>query len=159
RQDRAAVTPLKKMADDAKSSLGRMHALYALNGLKALDVATVLRGLRDPDARVREHALRLAEQFESASELRDQFAKMTDDPDLRVRYQLAFSLGAVPGELSSRALAKLARRDGGDSWFRLAVLSSVNSRAGEVFRLLIENKDFRASGHGRELLGTLATLI
>ena len=40
-----------------------MHALYALDGLKALDVATVLRGLHDPDPRVREHALRLAEQF------------------------------------------------------------------------------------------------
>src|SRR5262249_7631884 len=95
----------------------------------------------------------------SNSEIRAQFVKMTDDPDLRVRYQLAFSLGAVPGERSSRALAQLARRDGGDPWFRLAVLSSVNARAGEVFRPLIDDKDFRASSHGRVLLGRLATLI
>ena len=40
-----------------------MHALYALDGLKALDAATVLRGLHDPEPRVREHALRLAEHF------------------------------------------------------------------------------------------------
>src|SRR5262249_34719993 len=73
--------------------------------------------------------------------------------------QLAFSLGALPGETPSRALAKLARRDGADSWFRLAVLSSVNGRAGAVFGLLIAEKDFRASGPGRQLLGALATLI
>jgi putative membrane-bound dehydrogenase-like protein len=159
RQDRAAVAPLKKLAATSKSPLGRMHALYALDGLKALDVATLLCGLRDPDARVREHALRLAEPFASASEIRAQFARMTDDPDLRVRYQLAFSLGAVQGEMPSRALAALARRDGGDPWCRLAILSSVNGRAGEVFRLLIEDRDFRASSPGRVLLGPLATLI
>jgi putative membrane-bound dehydrogenase-like protein len=159
RQDQSAVAPLKKLAADPQSPLGRMHALYALDGIKALDVATVLHGLGDPDARVREHALRLAEHFESAPEIRGQFAKMTDDPDLRVRYQLAFSLGAIQDEMSSRALAKLARRNGGDSWFRLAILSSVNGRAGEVFRLLIEDKDFRTSNPGRELLGALAALI
>jgi putative heme-binding domain-containing protein len=159
RQDRAAVTPLKQLATSSKSPLGRMHALYALDGLKGLDVATVLRGLRDPDSCVREHALRLAEQFESAREVRAQFAKMTDDPDLRVRYQLAFSLGAIQGDIPNQPLAKLARRDGADPWCQLAVLNSVNTRAGEVFRLLAEDKDFRTSGHGREMLGTLATLI
>jgi putative membrane-bound dehydrogenase-like protein len=159
RQDRAAVTPLKQLAAESKFALGRMHALYALGGLKALDVATVLHGLRDPEPRVREHALRLAEQFESDPEIRAQFAKMTEDADLRVRYQLAFSLGAVQGEMPNQALAKLAQRDGADSWCRLAILSSVNSRASEVFRLLVENRDFRTSGHGRAVLGTLATLI
>jgi putative membrane-bound dehydrogenase-like protein len=159
RQDRAAVRPLKKLAGESKSPLGRMHALYALDGLKALDVVTVLRGLHDPEPGVREHALRLAEQFESTPEIRAQFAQMTDDPDLRVRYQLAFSLGALRGDKPNQALAKLARRDGGDPWCRLAVLSSVNARAAEVFRLLIEKKGFRTSGHGRAMLGTLARLI
>ena len=60
-----------------------MHALYALDGLKALDVATVLHGLHDPDARMREHALRLAESFESAPEVRSRLEQMGNDPDLR----------------------------------------------------------------------------
>src|SRR5262249_2911280 len=154
-----AVAPLKKMAAESKTPLGRMHALYALKGLEALNVATVLAGLRDPDPHVREHALRLAEPFESTSEIRAQFTSMTDDPALRVRYQLASRLGAVQADLADRALAELARRDGGDPWFRLAILSSVNGRAGKVFRLLIENQEFRASGPGRELLSTLAKLI
>jgi putative membrane-bound dehydrogenase-like protein len=159
RQDRAAVAPLKQLAAESKYPLGRMHALYALDGLKALDAATILHGLRDSDSHVREHALRLAEQFENAPEIRSQFAKMTDDPDLRVRYQLAFSIGPVQGDVPNQALAKLVRRDGADSWCRLAIFSSMNSRAGEVFRLLVENQEFRASSHGREMLGTLAGLI
>jgi putative membrane-bound dehydrogenase-like protein len=158
-QDRAAVTLLKKLAAESKSPLGRMHALYSLDGLKALDIATVLQGLRDPDSHVREHALRLAEQFESVSEIRNQLAKMTDDGDLRVRYQLAFSLGALLGELPNQPLARLARRDGADSWCRLAILSSVSYRAGEVFRSLAEDKEFRSSASGRAMLSTMATLI
>jgi putative heme-binding domain-containing protein len=158
-QDRAAITLLKQLSTGSKSPLGRMHALYALDGLKALDVAVILHALRDPDSGVREHALRLAERFESAPEIRAQFAKMTDDPDVRVRYQLAFSLGAVQGEIPNQPLAKLARRDGADSWCRLAILSSVNAQAGEVFRLLAEDKDFRTSDNGRAMLGTLARLI
>jgi putative membrane-bound dehydrogenase-like protein len=159
RQDRAAVAPLNRLAAGSRSPLGRMHALYVLHGMRALDAAMVLHGLRDPDAHVREHALRLAEQFASDPEVRTQFARMTDDPVLRVRYQLAFSLGAVPGDLPNRALAALARRDGGDHWCRLAVLSSVNTRAGGVFRLLIGDKDYRATDDGRQMVGTLATLI
>src|SRR5438552_5499717 len=136
-----------------------MHALYALDGLKALDAAAVLHGLHDPDSRVREHALRLAEPFESAPEVRARLEQMGDDPDLRVRYQLAFSLGAVRGEMPGRALVKLARRDGSDPWFRLAILSSVNGRAGEVFGLLLADREFRATAHGRELLTALAAVI
>jgi putative heme-binding domain-containing protein len=159
RQDREAVAPLKMLAGEGKSPLGRMHALYALYGLRALDVAMILHGLHDPDPRVREHALRLAEPFESDSPVRARLEQMTDDPDLRVRYQLAFSLGAVQGEMPSRGLAKLAGRDGGDPWFRLAVYSSVNGRAGAVFRLLVEDNAFRRADHGPQILGTLATLI
>ena len=159
RQDQSAVGPLKQLATTSKSSLGRMHALYALDGMKALDVSTILHGLGDADPRVREHALRLAEQFVSAPQIRTRLAKMTEDPDLRVRYQLAFSLGAVRGEMTSQALAKLAERDGTDAWCRLAILSSVNSRAGDVFRLLVEKREFRTSRPGREILGRLATLV
>jgi putative membrane-bound dehydrogenase-like protein len=159
RKDPAAMAPLKTLAARSNVPLARMHALNALDGLKALDVATVLRGLHDPESRVREHALRLAEPFESDPDVRARLEQMSNDPDLRVRYQLAFSLGSVRGEMPSRALAKLARRDGGDAWVRLAVLSSVRGRAGEVFRRLLADEEFRAESQGRELLAALAALI
>ncbi|HMC65396.1 MAG TPA: c-type cytochrome, partial [Gemmataceae bacterium] len=159
RQDRAAIAPLRKLVTESKSPLGRLHALYALDGLHALDSALALRGLNDSEPRVREHSLRLAEHFESSPAVRTKLEQMTDDTDLRVRYQLAFSLGAVRGEMPSRALVRLALRDGKDPWVRLAIFSSLAERAGEVLRLLVAEKDFRAAAHGREFLATLAGQI
>lgn len=161
RQDRAAIAPLKKLAAESKSPLARTHAMYALDGLKALEATLVLARLDDADPRVREHALRLAEQFEANPAIRARLEKLIDDPDLHVRYQLAFSLGNVQGEMPARALSKLALRDGNDSWLRLAILSSTMkmNRAGDMFRLLLADQGFRSAAHGKAFLSTLAGQI
>ena len=44
-------------------SPGTLHALWAFEGLSALDAAQVVKALKDPDFHVREHALRLSEPF------------------------------------------------------------------------------------------------
>jgi putative membrane-bound dehydrogenase-like protein len=159
RQDAAAVPMLRKLAVQSKTPLGRMHALHALDGLKALEAADVMRGLDDAEPRLREQALRLAERFEALPEIRARFEKLIEDPDIRVRYQLAFSLGNVKGEMPTKALVKLAQRDGADPWFQLAVLSSVSERAGQVFLLLGGEATFRAGAPGRTFLSTLAGQI
>lgn len=159
RQDRLAEAPLKKLANESKSPLGRLHALYALDGMKALTSTDVLRGLGDAEPKVREHAIRLAERFAAAPEIQAALEKLGGDPELRVRYQLAFSLGNVPGETPTRLLASLVKRDGQDSWYRLAILSSANGRAGELFRLLLADTASRSSPSGRELLKSLTAQI
>ena len=159
RQDRAAVAPLQKLAAESRSPLGRVHALYALDGLKALRSDDVLPALGDADAHVREHALRLAEHFEDQPAIRTKLERLVEDPELRVRYQLAFSLGSVQGEMPGGALARLAMRDGADSWIRLAILSSAANHAGEVFRRLSADREFRGTAPGRTLLTALAVQI
>ncbi len=156
RQDKAAVAPLQKMAAESTVPLGRVHALYALDGLKALDAPTVLHALGDSDPHVREQAIRLAEQFASDPAVRDRLAAMTDDADLNVRYQLAFSLGECKGDAATLALARLAARDGADPWFRMAILSSSADRGGDLVRLLLADKPVRDSDAGRALLTELA---
>src|SRR5213076_1256432 len=86
----------------------------------------VLTALADPEPRVREHALRLGEHFRDNPKVLARMEKMTEDADVSVRYQLAFSLGAFTSETAVRSLVKLAQRDGTDTWFRLAILSAVN---------------------------------
>lgn len=159
RQDAAAVAPLQKLAAESKSPLGRVHALYALDGLNKLEAAAVLRALKDAEPRVREHALRLAERFASAPAIRARLQKMLTDADLRVRYQLAFSLGEFPGDMPTRNLAALAKLDGKDTWFRLAILSSTTGRAGDLFRLMLADKELRGEAHGQSLLESLAMQI
>ena len=63
-------------------------------------------------------------------------SELTGDADPMVRYQLAFSLGALAGDRPAAALAALAPRDGSDPWMRLAILSSVTHCTGEVFTRL-----------------------
>src|SRR5439155_14619401 len=63
RRDRSAAPALEKMARKSLSPLGRLHALHTLEGLDALKPEVVRTALADPNARVREHAIGLAEPF------------------------------------------------------------------------------------------------
>jgi putative membrane-bound dehydrogenase-like protein len=164
RQDRNAREPLMELVVHSKSPLGRVHALYAFAGLDELGAHLlgadlVRRAVVDEDPRVREHALRLAERFPTSDRLLGRVWGKQFDSALRVRYQLAFSLGEFKGELATDALVKLAIDDGKDAWFRMAILSSANGRAGELFRLFLKEKELRDTRHGRLLLHELATEI
>jgi len=79
---------------------------------------------------------------------------------VRVRYQLAFSLGELPASAERQsALATLARKDAGDSWIRLAIYSSLAQGSGEVFTRLAGDLEFASSAAGRTFLGDLARQI
>lgn len=156
RQDRAAVEPLVRLAA-GPSPLGRMHALYTLDGLGSLTPQALLARLDDEHPRVREHAVRLSEKLLGNSpDLRGKLCAMADDEDLRVRYQLAFTLGEIPTAQATSALTRIVARDGADPWIRLAVLSSCVGRVGDLFAALAADRTWRASDDGRSLLEQLA---
>jgi len=160
RQDAAAAGALRRIASNGSLPVSRMHALHTLNGLGLLDASTVLGALDDSSSGVREHALRLSEKFaETSPPIRKKMVEMLGDTEVRVRYQLAFSLGSLTGADRSDALSKLVVRDGTDSWFRLAVQSSLNAGAGDVFARLAADADARNSPHVRAFLTALATQI
>ena len=52
---------LKKLTSEGSDARARLHALWTLMGLGLLDETTVLKSLDDPNPRIREHAIRLAE--------------------------------------------------------------------------------------------------
>jgi putative membrane-bound dehydrogenase-like protein len=130
RQDKTAVKPLEKLAREAASPQGRAHALWTLQGLQALAETLIERALKDPEAGVREQALRLAEpHLASSKPLQIAVAALADDPSPRVRFQLAFTLGEADSPEMVSALARIARRDVNDLWTQLAVLSSSSRTA------------------------------
>ncbi len=137
RQDRAAVPLLEVLARGGGFALGRLHALYALAGLGALLPRHLEPALHDPDDRVREHAVRLAEPFlrsgEGGAALLSRLLSLAEDPSPHVRYQLAFTLGETRAPERLEALARIARRDAASPWTRAAVLSSLAEGADAMF--------------------------
>ena len=160
RQDRTAIGPLELLATSSKLPLARMHAMVALAGLRAIKPDVVLARLSDADPRVREHAVRLAEGIAGDSPpLRARLVALAADPDRRVRYQLAFSLGEVNDPERAQALAAILKRDPDNKWIRLAVFSSLATGAGDVFNALAADKSWRSSDSGRDVLYELSRYI
>jgi putative membrane-bound dehydrogenase-like protein len=127
-----AVPEIRALLAETPLALGRLHALWTLAGLGALDAATVERALQDPEAGVREHAVRLSEGRLASV---DPLLALVEDPSARVRFQLAYTLGEFKGARRLEALAGLARRDGAEPYLRAAILSSAGEDALDLDRL------------------------
>ncbi|MBA3699450.1 MAG: c-type cytochrome [Planctomycetes bacterium] len=131
RQDKAALPLLRKAATDAKSPLGRLHALFTLMGLGDSDPATIDAALADKDARVRAAALRAAEPLltgATASEWVAKVAALEKDSDARVRVQTAFTLGATTDGKADDELMKVLLANANDPLVRDAVASGLPGR-------------------------------
>ncbi len=157
RQDKSAIPFLKQLFEQSQSPVGRIHALWTLEGLSALDEQIVTQALKDQHPRVREHAVRIAEEFLPKSRhVADALLAMTNDADLRVQHQLSFTLGQLKENRAKEALADLAIRHGEDQWFRLAILSSVADQSSQFFHLLrAKNSSFE----NKEMFAQLAAMI
>ena len=128
-----AIGPLQRLARDSESPRSRLLALYNLASLRALEPSLLRSALDDADPRVRQHAIRLAEsRLASSPSLSAALHACVSDPDIRVRYELAFTLGSAVDPRRNASLAALVRGDGDNPWMLMAVHSSLNSGAGEV---------------------------
>ncbi len=137
RQDKTAIPFLKQLFEQSQYPVGRIHALWTLEGLSALNEQMVLRALKDQHPRVREHGLRLAEPFINKSKaIQAAGLAMIGDGDLRVQFQTALTLGQLKDRHALDALAKMATNRSDDQWFRLAILSSVANNASPFFHAL-----------------------
>jgi putative heme-binding domain-containing protein len=160
RHDKTAIPYLEQLAKSAKTPQGKMHVLYALAGLNALEERQILVALNDEHPQVRRHGIRLSELGTmKAPAVQKRLLELVNDPQVEVRYQLAFTLGDVRAPESAHALAALMKRDSGNEWMEWAVLSSVSENAGEVFSLLAADKEFAQETKGQAFLQELATLI
>lgn len=117
---------LAQMARQSQRDTGRIHALWALAGLDLLRSQDVFMALRDPSPQVREQALVLAEPWlrQGDAEVTQHALSLVNDASVRVRFQLAFALGYVQDGKAGDALLALLKRDGGNRWMQMAILSS-----------------------------------
>jgi putative membrane-bound dehydrogenase-like protein len=141
RQDPAATEPLDGMLTSPEPR-ARLLAAWLLEGRGEFREAEDLALLRDPHPRVREQAVRLAEQWlPSSAAVQQAVAELAHDPDSQVRFQVALSLGYWDDDRVVGPLAEIAVAGADDRWTRTAVASAVAKRSGLLIgRLLREGE-------------------
>lgn len=139
RQDKSVVPALKALLTQSKDPRTRLHALYVLEGVNALDAQVVSEALKDPAPGVRENGIILSERFSACL---PQLTDMVKDSSTRVVFQAALSLGAFSGKQVLSALANVLERFGQNSWFRTAVLSSEAGSSIELLKTLMQGGTF-----------------
>ncbi|MEO5804248.1 MAG: c-type cytochrome, partial [Verrucomicrobiota bacterium] len=139
-RDKAAITPLQQILSHSENPKARLQALSILSGLDALTEKDLLTALNDSHFAARRLAIQFAESFFGKSpELDAKVMTMVDDGDIRVRYQLAFSLGESSDAAAARALSKLALKDWTNSPMQIAVMSSATHHVDEMLRSVFAN--------------------
>lgn len=139
RKDKAAIPALTKLFNENKNPITRLHALYTLEGLDALNVDLVGKALTDGNAGLREHGAILAERF---PQLSGQLIKTINDPVGLVALQGILGAGQLPANQVVSAFASVIEKKYADMWFTNAVLSSNPGSSFDLVNQLAKNGTF-----------------
>ena len=139
RGPRGVVPDLVKLASGALDWRTRLHALWTLDGLDAIQPETVAAALQDRSRDVRVSAIRLAERWltEAGHALQAAVLKLIDDPDWAVHQQLAASIGMLPPGARERAAVDVLERYGNDPVVMDATLSGLRGSESIVLERLL----------------------
>jgi putative membrane-bound dehydrogenase-like protein len=160
RQDKTVVHALEKLAQDGLKTEGRLHALWTLDGLDALSPDLVLAAVTTESIpELRQQVLQMCEARAQSPTIQAAIMGDSTDRDARIRFQVAFSAGAIPGSESVAALVAVLEKDGADPWVQSAALSSVGRWAPDLLALLTHDQPFLRTSHAANVLTRLATVI
>lgn len=121
RQDKSVIPQVKQLLAESNDARTRLHALYVLEGLNALDAAIIKSALADKAAGVRENAAILAERFPDCL---DALLPLAEDSSVRTAFQAILSIGQFKDKKATATLAKTALTRADNPWFKTAILSS-----------------------------------
>jgi putative membrane-bound dehydrogenase-like protein len=143
RADPNAPKPLQSLFVKASNAKVRLQALTTLDGLGAVAPDIAKSAFNDPHPAVREHGIRISESLLASPATRDEILEAlierVDDPAIRVRYQLAFSLGQSDSPRAGEALVKLALKDSDTPEIQTAVMTSAPRHLGTMLSALLEH--------------------
>ena len=127
RGDKSVAGAVTRIAETAKDWRARLHALWTLDGIDAIEPATITRALEDTSREIRASAIRIAERwFETPGHpVQAAVLKRVDDPEWAVRRQLAASAGLLPAVSRDPAIVSLVERHGDDPVTLDAALSGL----------------------------------
>lgn len=113
--DKSVVPVLKQLASGQKgvSALGRLHALWTLEGLEAIDKDILKTALKDTDAPIRRAAIWISERYlkQADTDMIAQVGNLVNDENYDVKTQLLLSLGANKNERAQQIAQDILARN------------------------------------------------
>jgi putative membrane-bound dehydrogenase-like protein len=164
RADPSAAKPLQFLFASSRNPKVRLQTLCTLDGLGAITSDLLKKALNDSHPAVREHAVRISESLlaDHATDtgLFDRLLNLVNDPAIRVRYQLAFSLGESDNPLAGEALIRLAEKDSDNSDIQTAVMTSAPRHLSTMLSALLNHANEKEPPEALlvELLGLAAAM-
>jgi mono/diheme cytochrome c family protein/glucose/arabinose dehydrogenase len=161
RRDMSVVAALATLAEGATDWRTRLHALWTLDGLDAIEPAVVIRALEDASRDVRAAAVRIAERWlgDPDDRVRTAVLQRLNDADWAVRQQLAASLGALPPGPLEAAVVSLLERHAGDPIALDAALSGLRGREAVVLDRLLRDPADQTAERDAAITMLSATLL
>ena len=140
RRDVSVVPQLKQLAAQSPDWRSKLHALWTLDGLEALEPDLVQKSLADKSPDVRAAAVRLSERWltDANSPMAAAVLKMGDDPSWTVRRQLAASIGELPDAARLEPAAQLLTKYGSDPILVDVTVSGLKGREADVLNRLLQ---------------------
>ncbi|WP_018618668.1 DUF7133 domain-containing protein [Spirosoma luteum] len=114
--DKSVVPALKQMVTSNANSLGRLHALWTLEGLDAIDKDLLVRVMKDENPQLRRAAVWIGERYvkQDDSQMIDKLRELKNDPSYDVRTQLVLSLHQSKLPAAHALAAELMEQNAGN---------------------------------------------
>lgn len=147
KRDTSVIPGLKSLTTSGKEPVGRMHALWTLEGMDVVDRDLLIAKFKDTDPRVRQAALRISERLlrQGDAALLEKMEALVDDSDPNVVAQLLLSSSFI----NDKALG---------SAFREKVRATKTQVAPDLFQAYAKNAEGRINGVKEAKLSKGATI-
>ncbi|MEO8078540.1 MAG: HEAT repeat domain-containing protein, partial [Acidobacteriota bacterium] len=159
RGDASVAPALKTLAGSAPDWRTRLQALWTLDGLDAIDVASVQKAFVDVNPDVRAAAVRLSERWLANDRaVGSAVIKLLDDKNWNVRRQVAASIGEMPAAERIEPATTVLTRYGADPIMVDAMISSLKGLEADVLGRVMQAKT-TASAAPTEAVSMLAAAV
>jgi mono/diheme cytochrome c family protein/glucose/arabinose dehydrogenase len=154
--DTAAVPALRQVlkTPGATQALARLHALWTLEGLNALDADSLRTAIKDADSQVRAAGVRLA-----TPDLLPDLIALTGEQEVIVQAHLAIRLGAVASPEADVALAKLLVAHGQNTLVREGALTGMRGKETVIAKLVAAQATKVNAAGASYIVEALASLV
>ena len=155
----AVIPALKAMVEGHAAGEARLHALWTLEGMDALEPAQIAKALHDIEPGVRVNAIKLAElHMDELPSLADSLMRLGRDDDAGVRFQLLSTLGFMETPAAASLREDLLFRDIGDEFVQIAALSARSVESEKLLQAVLKRYQQDESAYA-SLVTTLTAMI